>query len=394
MPDVLELVRDVDPVPQTTWSETPEGRATRARVFDAQVGVDRRRRRTTPMLVAAALVLALVGLVFVGIRGSHDLTRAARSPTKFWAGDWTVARGGPGHFGPTTALWTGRDYLVAGKIGCCWAADTYRPSTKSWRRVPDPPRPPDGTPVWTGEEIIWWESAVAYDPARRAWRLIANPMPVPFAEPLVVWTGRELLVIGGNTAAACAGQCAGEMGAAAYSPDQNRWRRIAEPPVALSSAASAIWDGKEVLLVDPVNGLPPQNFVATYDPLRDTWESLPPPGPQALGGSPVAVRRRVATFALEGTDTRLVAHVFDIRRRDWWSTGSNMIGSTCGPETVAVTGGAVVQCREIAFLGLPSIGWRSMPKPPIPVVNLVWTGEELLGTSANGERLLVYRPGR
>jgi hypothetical protein len=66
----------------------------------------------------------------------------------------------------------------------------------------------------------------------------------------------------------------------------------------------------------PSRRLPPQNFVAVYDPLRDVWESLLPPGPQALGGSPVAAQRRIATFALEGTDTRLVAHIFDPRRRE------------------------------------------------------------------------------
>jgi HAMP domain-containing protein len=394
MPDVVEHLRQLDPVHPTRWSGTAEGRATRARVFDGLAGRSRPRSRTTPMLVAAGLVLAIVALVFVATRGSRDTAPLARSRANFSTGTWTVARGGPGHFSPTSAFWTGDEYFVTGKIGCCWAGETYRPSTKTWRRVPDPPRQPGDEAVFTGKAIIWQESGVAYDPARRAWDVLANPLPLPFADPLVVWMGHELAVIGGNTAAACRGECPGAIGAAAYSPDQDRWRRIAEPPVALSSAASAIWDGKEVLLVDPLNGLPPQNFVGVYDPLRDVWQSLPPPGPQALGGSPVAAQRRVATFALEGTDTRLVAQVFDVRRRKWSSAASDMAGSTCEPQSVAVRGGAVVECREIELFDLASLRWRAMPQPPMPVVNLVWTGKELLGTSANGEHLLVYRPGR
>jgi hypothetical protein len=394
MRDVLEVLREHDPAPRTGWSETVDGRAARARAFAARSGVGRRPAPTTALLVAAALVLGIVALVFAGTRGSHDATRPARSPTHFSTGTWTTTRGGPGHFSPTSALWTGDQYFVAGRIGCCFAADTYRPSTKTWRRVPDPPRQPDGEVVWTGEEIIWWETAIAYDPARRAWTSIAPPLPLPFADPLVVWTGRELVIIGGNTAAACRGDCPGAIGAAAYSPDEDRWRRIAEPPVALSSAASAIWDGTEVLVVDPLNGLPPQNLVALYDPLRDVWESLPPPGPQALGGSPVAAQRRIATFALEGAETRLVAHIFNPRRRAWSSTASNMAGSTCEPEAAAVGRGAVVQCRKLELLDLASHRWRAVPEPPMPVVNLVWSGDELLGTSANGEHLLVYRPGR
>jgi hypothetical protein len=394
MPDVVELLRGVDPVRQTGWSKTSEGRTTRALAFNDPASGSPRRRRATPMLVAAGCVLAIVALVVAGTRGSHDATRPARSSADFSAGTWTTARGGPGHFSPTSALWTGDQYFVAGRIGCCWTADTYRPSTNRWRRVPEPPRQPDGDAVWTGEEIIWWESAIAYDPARRAWTSIALPLPLPFADPLVVGTDGELVVIGGNTAAACRGDCPGAIGAAVYSPGQDRWRRIAEPPVALSSAASAIWDGKEVLLVDPLNGLPPQNFVAVYDPLRDVWESLLPPGPQALGGSPVAAQRRIATFALEGTDTRLVAHIFDPRRREWSSTASHMAGSTCEPEAVAVDGGSVVECRKLGLLDLASLRWRAVPEPPMPAVNLVWTGDALLGTSANGEHLLVYRPGR
>lgn len=404
MPNALERVRAVDPVEPGRWSETPEGRATRRRVFDVGVSPVARRRRALPVLLAAVLVLAIAASIVVLTRpGSHRESGRPESPSlDFRSGGWEQLDAGPvQEIEHPEVTWTGRALVVTPEPGAVhWSAAAFDPTAGAWRAVAVPPRTPTVRPVWTGRELIWWSDGIAYDPTNDTWRTLPNPMLVPFRSPAVVWTGSELVVIGGDSAKACAdsmnADCVAGIGATAYSPGLGRWRRIAEPPVAtLSDAASAIWDGRAVFVVDPLNGVLPQNFVGAYSPATDSWETLPTPGPQSAGGAPVVSEELVVTFALEGTDTRLVAHIFDPRTRGWSSVASHLAGSTCEPLSAAVPGGAAVACvGGIEYLDLGARTWESIPASPNQLGSLVWTGKELIGLSQDGEHLLRYRPGR
>jgi hypothetical protein len=114
MPDVIDLLRDADPVPRNRWSETAEGRAARERAFNAPIAVARPRRRTLSALVAAAVVLTIVASVLVATRGA-ELTRSA-SAKDFVHGKWSVLTAGPATgMQQATTIWTGKELIVWGR---------------------------------------------------------------------------------------------------------------------------------------------------------------------------------------------------------------------------------------------------------------------------------------
>src|SRR5919198_4648344 len=87
--------------------------------------------------------------------------------------------------------------------------------------------------AWTGRELVIlggndadgkvFSDAAAYDPATRRWRRLP-PLPEPRTGATATWDGTEVLVIGGQ----------GSLGAhpelyadgVAYNPATNRWRRV------------------------------------------------------------------------------------------------------------------------------------------------------------------------
>lgn len=114
------------------------------------------------------------------------------------------------------AVWTGDEMLLAsgsdpdiealGSVNVISTAVGYRPSTKTWRTIPDPPTkdPLTGRSVWTGTEWVrtvgWSEgkfddfgSIAAYNPRTNRWRelpLLAADQP-PRA---ILMEGSELVV--------------------------------------------------------------------------------------------------------------------------------------------------------------------------------------------------------
>jgi len=144
--------------------------------------------------------------------------------TDTWARISTL--GAPLAHHPETIIWTGQDLLVWG--GCCYPPRSgrggfandgglYNPRTDTWT-----PIGADGAPasrssyaaVWTGREFVVWggccnppgkelNDGARYDVAARRWEplpLAGAPTPRVGPQP-VVWTGRELLVWGGNSRA-------------------------------------------------------------------------------------------------------------------------------------------------------------------------------------------------
>jgi hypothetical protein len=112
-------------------------------------------------------------------------------------------------------------------------AASYDPVTDQWRLLPGPPRsfPQYGDAVWTGEEVLFVGGAapddaptigVAYDPHAATWRRLS---PSPLADyEAAVWAGGRLVV------AASRGQTARD-GIAAYDPTTDAWTSLPEPPM-------------------------------------------------------------------------------------------------------------------------------------------------------------------
>jgi hypothetical protein len=133
---------------------------------------------------------------------------------------------------------------------------------------------PDGKP-WPARLA----RAAAYNPSTRTWRRIA-PLPAPRGGANVVWDGREVLVVGGAGVAAAGKPPPLARVGFAYNPATNRWRRL--PPMESGRIdAAAQWTGKQLLLwggqSGPLGGsktvVPPRGLA--YHPASDSWSPLP-----------------------------------------------------------------------------------------------------------------------
>lgn len=116
----------------------------------------------------------------------------------------------------------------------------------------------------------------------------------------MVWTGKELIVVGGEAPAA-RGESKTVGGAAAYSPQTGRWRSLASPPFDPPARfLAAIWTGRELVVVGmpctrtvPTaddHGIackPARRRAAVYDPRRDQWKQIPMPAVAPANTEPI-----------------------------------------------------------------------------------------------------------
>lgn len=126
-------------------------------------------------------------------------------------------------------------------------------------------------------------------PVGGTWRDLA-PMPLtPRWDPLAVWTGEEVLVVGGYVAdpcppsASCTRASETTHDGAAYDPATDTWRPIAEAPVDLASWSRAAWVADRLVVLS-------EDRWWSYDPAADRWAAIPDPPRRMrdLGYLPVA----------------------------------------------------------------------------------------------------------
>jgi hypothetical protein len=214
----------------------------------------RRRRRSLRIAAATATVTALI--IALGFTGGHWLVWDRQEPV------------------PATVTWT-----------------------NSAEIVPKPPIPGRlGAGIaWTGREFVIWggQNAVtldkglptqmtdgaAYDPATRRWRKIAGAPIEGRTDPIVHWTGKEVLVWGGN------GSGGDRFDGAAYDPGTGRWRSIASPSPDIRFSASGRWtaSGSDLFVTARggatsfANAPDRQTVLRTvlhYDADADAWSSF------------------------------------------------------------------------------------------------------------------------
>jgi hypothetical protein len=142
---------------------------------------------------------------------------------------------------------------------------------------------PVGTAAWTGRELVFLFTSdpdpvpqpdglagSAYDPAARTWRRIA-PMPLPAGTLESVWAGTELIVI--RTATGSTQRLPDA--AAAWDPVSDTWRTLpAPPPVVANGFAGAFWSGSEAIF---------PSRLSRFDVARSAWSALPPLPPDSSG---------------------------------------------------------------------------------------------------------------
>lgn len=125
------------------------------------------------------------------------------------------------------------------------------------------------------------------------WRTLApSPLGARYASS-AVWTGREMLVLGG-TDQPCPdnARCIptdGLADGAAYDPAADTWRPVADAPLPFTGA-SVVWTGDVALVFATGDGSDPA--LLAYDPEGDTWSTRaesPLPDPQPVWTGEVVV---------------------------------------------------------------------------------------------------------
>lgn len=150
-------------------------------------------------------------------------------------------------------LWTGTELVVwGGRAQCCPRPNpACTASTIAARPRRGIPRSETCEPVL--RDSVELADGAAYDPARDRWRRIAVDPRGPRLHPLLeapepVWTGREVLILGG--APAGSGWPAGaETGGAAYDPVADTWRTI-PPQQRRGILVGGVWTGEEAVFVE------------------------------------------------------------------------------------------------------------------------------------------------
>ncbi|MGA9595165.1 MAG: kelch repeat-containing protein [Acidimicrobiia bacterium] len=139
--------------------------------------------------------------------------------------------------------------------------------------------------VWTGEEMIVWggdtgdggpylADGAAYNPETDTWRMIAQAPLSPRGYHVAAWTGDEMLIVGGS----------GGSDGASYDPSSDTWAPIAQSPVPTRSTnegtTGSVWTGDKLFVWSAADDL-----AAVYDPHRDEWTEIGPTGIDATYGS-------------------------------------------------------------------------------------------------------------
>ena len=187
---------------------------------------------------------------------------------------------------------TGNEVIVAGGSngpGIDVAGAAYDPAADSWRQIADPPgfqpglgdNQAIGPGVWTGTELISWQSGLAYNPATDTWREIAESPLAPRIDEAVAATPDGVLVWGGCDRVAVP-NCDDTLQApltdgALYDPEADAWTMLPDGPLGGGAGALAVattW-GDRAIVVVPHPADPSAPTVAAIDPATPQWQELP-----------------------------------------------------------------------------------------------------------------------
>lgn len=322
---------------------------------------------------------------------------AVSPETAHLGGRWRRLARSP--FGAEYAIsaWTGERVLVVDPRSRRTAA--WDPARDRWRELERAPHRFDSfssPAVWTGRELIVLGGSddtmrpVAFDPGTDRWREAA-PAPIGAAEG-AVWTGDRMVAV------------THEGAAAAYVPDADCWMALPRVP-GDGGVESAHWTGTHVLVetvsaeATPDGGR--QLVVAVLDPLTWTWSAgSPSPTPIAHGVSGSWVDGRLVFLNWwpdPGVEGDSVA--WDPSTDSWRPVSLRCRATT--RDTTAADSLLIAGDAELAFDPVSGTCYR-LPRPPVGPFGRaarVWTGSELVlwsGTrTEDGPTVrigLAYRP--
>jgi hypothetical protein len=133
--------------------------------------------------------------------------------------------------------------------------------------------------IWGGEFTgtgVKNVHGASYDPALDRW---SDVPPAPLVDRRghdAIWTGSEMIVWGGTTAILPPREIAWD--GAAYDPQDKAWRKLPDAPIGPRTGPEVVWTGTEMLVLggflDTVDD--PLSDGAAYNPVTDQWRVLPP----------------------------------------------------------------------------------------------------------------------
>jgi len=154
-----------------------------------------------------------------------------------------------------TAVWTGNEMIIWGR-GPDNTGYRYTPVADSWKKTSwmNAPSARTGhTAIWTGAEMIVWggwdfnytNTGARYDPAADTWTATPDFMdpncPAPREWHTAVWTGKEMIIWGGQSSTGITGS------GARYNPDENSWKPT--PPTFLAAYNhTAVWGNSQMIV--------------------------------------------------------------------------------------------------------------------------------------------------
>ena len=165
-------------------------------------------------------------------------------------------------------------------------ADPWNDLRTGWTKMPSPPQArTTAATAWTGRGLIIWGGYVytgfsdeavegdgfSFNAATRTWSSIAPSPLAARAAPASAWTGSELLIWGGGRDTEFTSFFAD---GAAYDPVTDTWRSLPEAPIS-ARAPLSVWTGQEFIVwgssVGDGHG---EVDGAAYDPSENSWRPL------------------------------------------------------------------------------------------------------------------------
>jgi hypothetical protein len=217
-------------------------------------------------------------------------------------------------------------------------------------------------------------------------RAEAGPLSARYA-PLLAWTGQEVLAIGGHTGTPCPPNADCQLpddyarDAAAYDPEDDIWRPVADAPADLDRyVGHVVVDGD--LVVGGVDAW------WTYDADSDVWSRLS--GTTEMGAPEATADGLVYTY----TGRRV--HALELATGEWRSLPADPLKPALTERSVFATDAGVVltgvNYREAApdepTLTQADVwdggSWRRLPRTGMIGPLYHWTGERLLGPEIGG----------
>ena len=245
------------------------------------------------------------------------------------------------------------------------------------------PTPPPPTP-----------SPSAFDTASTAWRELPTAPLSPRHDAVALWTGSEVVVLGGTDAQPCppGARCAfppepGLSDGARYDPARHVWAEVSPAPVPINWASGAVLGDRLFLWVAAgVSGNETTVFLA-YDLDADRWERLAlPDSSHSRRLRLVAAGNRLVAFHQSqelGTSPDLV---FDPAAGTWSEMPADPLATSFdrdmvwtgdvlvlfGLEVVPQPGSAQPSLYRAAALDPATGAWRRYPDSEITLWNPVW----------------------